>query len=193
MQTARTPHDDQPAEEPDRTVTRREIEMQRVLIIGPCGSGKSTLSRIVGDQLGLPVYHMDQLGWLPGWIETEKEMLRERIEAVVATDRWVIEGNYGSTLHMRLPRADTVIYLDFPIRLCLWRLLRRTLNHRGHTRPDMTEGCPERFDFAFFRYVLFWNWGPGPRTEKHLCGHEGKVTRLRGPGALNGWLAALRA
>lgn len=166
--------------------------VQRVLIIGPCGSGKSTLARQVGDLLDLPVHHMDQLGWLPGWVETPKDELRERIEAVVATERWLIEGNYGSTLHLRLPRADAVIYLDFPIRLCLWRLLRRTLSHRGRTRPDMTEGCPERFDFAFFRYVLFWNQGPGPRTEERLKGHESKVMRLNGPKALAKWLATLQ-
>ncbi len=165
--------------------------MQRILIIGPCGSGKSTLSREVGERLGLPVFHMDQLGWLPGWVETEKNELRARIETVVATDRWLIEGNYGSTLHLRLPRADTVIYLDFPIRLCLWRLLRRTLSYRGRTRPDMPDDCPERFDFAFFRYVLFWNWGPGPRTEERLKGHESKVVRLSGPKALERWVAGL--
>lgn len=105
--------------------------MQRILIIGPCGSGKSTLSRKVGDRLDLPVYHMDQLGWLPGWVETEKDELHDKIKAVVATDRWVIEGNYGSTLDLRLPRADSVIYLDFPIRVCIWRLLRRTASYRG--------------------------------------------------------------
>ena len=166
--------------------------MQRVLIIGPCGSGKSTLSRQIGNHFDLPVYHMDQLGWRPGWVETEKEELREKLKVIVATDRWVIEGNYGSTLHLRLPRADSVIYLDFTIRLCLWRLMRRTLSYRGRTRPDMTDGCPERFDFEFFRYVLFWNWGPGPRTEKRIKGYESKVTRLSGPKALRKWVASLR-
>ena len=165
--------------------------MQRVLVIGPCGSGKSTLSRELGDRLSLPVCHMDQLGWLPGWVETDKDELREKLEAIVATNRWLIEGNYGSTLHLRLPRADAIVYLDFPIRLCLWRLLRRTLSHRGTTRPDMTEGCHERFDFEFFRYVLFWNRGPRPRTEECLRGYEGKVVRLSGPKALEKWLATL--
>lgn len=165
--------------------------MQRVLIIGPCGSGKSTLARQLGERLNLPVYHMDQLGWLPGWVETEKGELQEKLTSIVATDRWLIEGNYGSTLKLRLPRADSVIYLDFPIHLCIWRLLRRTLIYRGRTRPDMTEGCPERFDFEFFRYVLLWNWGPGPRTEDRLKDHEHKVTRLTGTKALKHWIARL--
>lgn len=162
--------------------------MQRVLIIGPCGSGKSTLARQLGDHLNLPVYYMDQLGWLPGWVETEKEELRENLKSIVATDRWLIEGNYGSTLNLRLPRADSVIYLDFPICRCIWWLLRRTLRYRGRTRPDMTEGCPERFDIDFFRYVLLWNWGPGPRTGKCLKGQEHKLLRLSGPKALKNWI-----
>lgn len=78
--------------------------MQRVLIIGPCGSGKSTLSRELGGRLHLPIYHMDHLGWLPGWVETDKHELREKLAALVATDHWLIEGNYGSTLDLRLPR-----------------------------------------------------------------------------------------
>lgn len=165
--------------------------MQRVLIIGPCGSGKSTLARELGQRLQLPIYHMDQLGWLPGWVETDKDVLRAKLQSIVATDRWLIDGNYGSTLELRLPRADAVIYLDFPILLCLWRLLRRNLSHRGRTRPDMTEGCPERFDLEFFRYVFLWNRGPGPRTEAYLKGEELKVTRLTGPKALKRWIAAL--
>ncbi|WP_234033733.1 P-loop NTPase family protein [Qipengyuania gaetbuli] len=134
---------------------------------------------------------MDHLGWLPGWVETDKHELREKLGALVATDRWLIEGNYGSTLDLRLPRADAIIYLDFPIGLCLWRLMLRVFRHRGTTRPDMTEGCPERFDLEFFLYVLFWNRGPRPRTEQALEGHQAKIIRLRGPKELKRWLAAL--
>lgn len=166
--------------------------MQRVLIIGPCGSGKSTLSYTLGLHLGLPVHHLDKLGWSPGWVETDKIELRERIKAIVASDSWLIEGNYGSTLDLRLPRADTVVYLDFPISLCVWRLLRRILLHRGKTRPDMADGCPERFDFEFLRYVVFWNWGPRPRTEQRLRDHMDKVTRLRSPNELSRWLAKIQ-
>ncbi len=93
--------------------------MKRVLIIGPCGSGKSTLACELAPRMGLPLVHMDQLGWQAGWVETEKAELNARLAAAVAEDEWLIEGNYGSTLAPRLERADTVIYLDFPIRLCL--------------------------------------------------------------------------
>jgi adenylate kinase family enzyme len=161
--------------------------VQRVLIIGPCGSGKSTLARELAPRLGLPLVHMDQLGWQAGWVETEKAELHARLAEAVAGERWLIEGNYGSTLGPRLERADTVIYLDFPIRLCLWRLVKRILTHRGHSRPDMPEGCPERFDAAFFWYVARWNAGPRPRTEEKLAPHAAKVIRLTSPAALADW------
>ena len=165
--------------------------MRRVLIIGPCGSGKSTLARDLAPRLGLPLVHMDQLGWQAGWVETDKAEMAARLADVVAQDEWLIEGNYGSVLAPRLARADTVIYLDFPIRLCLWRLMRRIVTHRGRSRPDMPEGCPERFDAAFFWYVLNWNSGPRVRTEAKLVGYAGNLVRLRNPGALAAWLRDL--
>jgi adenylate kinase family enzyme len=164
--------------------------MQRVIIIGPCGSGKSTLARELAPRLGLPLVHMDQLGWQAGWVETEKAELQARLAEAVAGERWLIEGNYGSTLAPRLERADTVIYLDFPIRLCLWRLIRRIVTLRGQSRPDMPEGCPERFDAAFFWYVMTWNAGPRPRTEAKLKDYTGTFIRLQSPQALAAWRAA---
>lgn len=164
--------------------------MQRVLVIGPCGSGKSTLARELAPRMGLPLVHMDQLGWQAGWIETEKAELHARLADAVAQDEWLIEGNYGSTLAPRLERADTVIYLDFPIRLCLWRLVKRIISHRGQSRPDMPEGCPERFDPAFFWYVMNWNTGPRVRTETMLAGYKGNLVRLANPRELAEWRKA---
>jgi len=131
-----------------------ETRLKRVLVIGPCGAGKSTVAATLAKQIDLPRFHLDQLNWKSGWVEGTKEELRAKLRAIVATDRWVIDGNYGSTLDERLPRADTIIYLDDPIWLCLWRQGRRIASHRGRSRADMPEGCPERFDLAFFLYLL---------------------------------------
>jgi adenylate kinase family enzyme len=165
--------------------------MQRGLIIGPCGAGKSTLAGVLGRKLALPVFHMDQLNWRPGWVESSKDELRARLAVITAGERWLIDGNYGGTLDARLARADTVVYLDYPIRLCVWRLLRRIWTYRGRTRPDMTEGCPERFDLEFFLYLLAWNTGPHIRTEARIGDFAGQIVRLKNPRALQAWLAAL--
>lgn len=165
--------------------------MHRVLIIGPCGAGKSTLATKLGPKLGLPVFHMDQLKWKPGWIEGSDAELSHKLDLAIAGDRWLIDGNYGGTLALRLGRADTVVYLDYPVSMCVRQLLRRIRMYRGRSRPDMPEGCPERLDLAFLWYVLRWNHGPRIRTEQRLIGHEDKIIRLRSPAQLDHWLLTL--
>ncbi len=165
--------------------------MERVLIVGPCGAGKSTLAHDLAHRLDLPLIHMDQLNWRSGWIESEPAQLRSAVEQVAAGSRWLIDGTYGGTLAPRAERADTIVYLDFPILLCAWRVLKRVAIWHGRPRPDMPDGCPERFDAAFILYVLRWNSGPRLRLEARLKGHEHKVIRLKSPRTLCHWLETL--
>ena len=165
--------------------------MHRLLVIGPCGAGKSTVSRKLSNLLDVPLFHLDKLHWRPGWVEGSKDELRQDLAPIIAQDRWLIDGNYGSTMDMRLTRADTVIYLDYPIPLCFWRAFTRVWQFRGQTRPDMTEGCPERFDLEFFHYIAMWNWNARPRTERLLDGHQDKVHRFKNPAELECWLTNL--
>ena len=137
--------------------------MKRIAILGRCGSGKSTLARRMGERLGVPVTHLDALWWRPGWVESDFESFRIRVAEAATGERWVIEGNYSRTFDLRLPRADAVIFLDPPRWLCLWRVVVRSATLLGRTRPDMAEGCPERFDLDFLLYVWRWDRDTRPR------------------------------
>ena len=167
--------------------------MERMLVIGPCGAGKSTLAVEVGRRLQLTVFHMDQLNWKPGWNESSKDEITAKLRDIVATERWLIDGTYGGTLPPRLDRADSVVYLDFPIKLCVRRLLTRIWTYRGQSRPDMAEDCPERFDLTFLIYLIRWNSGPRIRMETCLIGHEQKVIRVTSPAELQHWMDSLTA
>lgn len=131
--------------------------MQRVLIIGCSGSGKSTLARALGERTGLPVIHLDQEYFGPGWKEPRREVWRERIVRLVARDAWLMDGNYSSTFDLRMPRADTVVFVDMPTWLCLWRVITRTMVHYKKIRASSAPGCPERFDAHFLHYVRGYN------------------------------------
>ncbi|HEX6591434.1 MAG TPA: hypothetical protein VF050_05510 [Moraxellaceae bacterium] len=131
--------------------------MKRILIVGSGGSGKSTLSAQLGKRLGLPVIHMDAEYWQPGWVEPEKPDWQRRVDELCDGDAWVMDGNYSGTLASRLAVCDTVIFLDLPRLLCLWRVVSRGVRYFGVTRPDMAEGCPERWpDLVFLKWI--WNY-----------------------------------
>ncbi len=125
------------------------LDIKRVAIIGPGGAGKTTLARKLGARTGLPVIHLDRLYWSKGWVPTPRETWLEHQREVLAQERWIIDGNYGSTMALLLAAADTVIFLDTPRLRCLWRVLERVLSYRPGTRPDMAEGCHERFNLGF--------------------------------------------
>lgn len=127
--------------------------MKKVAIIGSCGAGKSTLARQLGVRLGLKVIHLDQSYWQPDWIEPDPGTWRQQVEILVANPAWIMDGNYSGTFDLRLPLADTIIFLDFPRWRCLRRVLKRIWQYRGQTRPDMAPHCPERFNWQFLWYV----------------------------------------
>lgn len=135
--------------------------MQRVVILGNGGSGKSTFARALGKRLGLPVVHLDQLFWEPGWVEPDAEQFRTRVSRAIAADSWVCEGNYARrTFDLRLPRADLIIWLDTPRLTCFTRVIMRSVLDRP--RPDRAAGCSEKLDRAFLKFV--WNFDRGYRT-----------------------------
>ena len=136
--------------------------MERIMIIGCSGSGKSRLARELKDKLGLPLIHLDQLWHKEGWKHITREEFDSRLAMALNMDRWIIDGNYSRTIPQRLPKCDTIIYLDFNRWQCLLGVFQRILLYRGKVRPDMAGGCPERFDWEFIKFV--WNFNKNNRV-----------------------------
>ena len=140
--------------------------MERVIIIGCGGAGKSTLARKLGEKTGLPVIHLDQIWWSPGnWHHLEREEFDARLMEEIEQPQWILDGNFNRTLEMRLEKCDTVIYLDFPRLVCLKNWLSRVIKNWGHARADMGEGCTEWFDPEFA--VWIWNFNKNNRQRYH--------------------------
>ena len=163
--------------------------MQRILVIGSPGAGKSTLSHQLAARTGLPLSHLDRMFWLPGWVERDRDEGLAELRGVLAQDRWIIDGNYGSSLPLRLERADTVVWLDYPTHTCLARVFKRWWQFRGKTRPDMTEGCPENLNLEFLHYVLVFRAAWQHRNAAALAAFKGQVIRFRRPSEAADWLA----
>ena len=155
--------------------------MRRVLVIGCPGAGKSTLTRALAETLGLPAVYLDRLWWKSGWINRTRAEFDARLDAALAGDAWVMDGNYLRTLPRRLERCDAVLFLDYPRRLGLFRALRRILRWRGRTRPDMAEGCPERLDPAFIRWIWDFHRTQRPRVLELLSAWKGEAHIFRSP------------
>jgi adenylate kinase family enzyme len=167
--------------------------MRRVVILGCSGSGKSTLARAMGERLGLPVVHLDALFWRPGWEEPDdNDAFRAKVAAAIAGDAWITDGNYvGRTFDLRLPRADLVIYLDQPRRVCLWRVLRRWWTDRGKTRADLADGCFENLDWEFTQWVWTFEHKSRPRIEAEAARYGVPTVVLSGDKAMADFLAGL--
>jgi adenylate kinase family enzyme len=144
--------------------------MERILIIGCGGAGKSTLARRLGEKLNLPVVHLDKLFWKPGWVESSREEIDEKIHLELQKPQWIIDGNFNRTLAERIKYCDTVIYLDFSRTACLFGVLKRIITTYGTVRPDMGEGCPERFDLDFLKWV--WNFNKKHRENYYRLLNE---------------------
>lgn len=139
--------------------------MERILIIGCSGSGKSTLARALGEKLGLPVVHLDRLWWREGWENVTKEEFDQALERELEKSQWIIDGNYSRTMERRLQKCDTILYLDFNRWACLLGMCQRVLGSYGRVRPDMSDGCPERFDPEFIKWI--WNFNKNNRVRNY--------------------------
>lgn len=167
--------------------------MRRILVIGSGGAGKSTVAVRIGERLGLPVIHLDAHFWQPGWVEPSKVEWERVVRQLIARDAWVMDGNYGGTLGLRIAAADTVVFLDLPRLLCLWRVIGRRIHYHGRSRPDMARACSERLTWEFIRWI--WTYPrkrrPGILNTLRPMELEKCIVMLRSPGEVRRFLIGL--
>ena len=131
--------------------------MERILIIGCPGAGKTTFALQLAEKLQLPLIHLDNLYWKQDWKHWERELFDKALQDCLEAPQWIMDGNFNRTIPQRLKYCDTVFFLDFPTITCLAGITRRTLQNLGRARPDMAEGCIEAFDrnkLILYRSVL---------------------------------------
>jgi len=165
--------------------------VNRVLVLGNGGSGKSQLARELSRRTGLPIVHLDPLFWRPGWKAGPRDEFRRELEEVVARDRWIIDGNFTNAGDSRFERADTAIFLDLPRHICMTRAVRRFLRDRRKRRPDLPEGCPEALDRDFLKWMWNFDRDDRPQILGRLRRSEANVVHLRSPAEVERYLAGV--
>ena len=143
--------------------------MKRCIVIGCPGSGKSTFSGMLAQKTGLPLYHLDMMYWNADRTQVEKAVFRARLSEALAKECWIIDGNYGSTMALRLEAADTVFFLDYPTEVCLEGIRARM----GKPRPDMP-WVEESEDAEFLEFVKSYNTESRPRVVELLNAYTEK-------------------
>ena len=143
--------------------------MKKVIVIGCPGSGKSTVSRALHNKTGIPLYHLDMMYWNADKTTVEKSVFLERLSDVLEKDEWIIDGNYSSTMKLRMAACDTVIFLDYPLDVCLDGIRER----RGKPRSDMP--CIEtEEDLEFIEFIKNYNEQQKPKVLELLKKYSDK-------------------
>lgn len=140
-----------------------EKDMKRIIVIGCPGSGKSTFSRALHKITGISLFHLDLLKWNADRTTVEKAVFLKRLAEVMEKEEWIIDGNYGSTMEARLQVCDTVIFLDYPLEVCLSGIEER----KGKPRPDMPWVETEE-DAEFMEFIKNYNTQSRPKVMELL-------------------------
>jgi adenylate kinase family enzyme len=170
-------------------------ELQRVVVVGVTGAGKTTFAHALAARLHCTHIEMDAMHWLPNWVERPVSDFRDQLATALSGDRWVVDGNYGKARDVVWRRADTVIWLDYPLLLIMWRLLHRTTK-RIITHQELWNGNHESlrnhlsgdslFLWALRSYSRISREYP-PLFQQPEYAHL-RVVRLTSPPAAQRWL-----
>jgi len=151
--------------------------MNRVLVIGCPGAGKSTFSRKLAHKTSLPLVHLDSYYHQDLWDADEdvkREQWRAKVTEMIAAERWIIDGNYGGSFDIRFPAADTIVFLDYPRWLSLWRVFCRRLEFARKKRPDMPDGWKEKIGWDFLQFIWRYRSNSRPRVLAKLDEYAGR-------------------
>lgn len=173
---------------------------QRISVVGSSGSGKTTLARQISQRLTIPHVELDALYHEPNWAQAPTDVFRKRVEQSLSSDRWVVDGNYSQVRDIVWSRADTVVWLDYPLPVIMGRVVRRTLR-RVVLQEELWNGNRETWQTTFSRdSIILWVLTTYHKRRKeypmlltqseytHL-----EVVHLRSPKVTGAWLANLAA
>lgn len=162
---------------------------KRIAIIGISGVGKSWLARRLSQKLGLPIVHYDTLCWDKNWTEVAEAEIKKRILDAIDTDGWILEGYINPAAQERLRAADIVLYLDYSGWRSVWGGLRRWWQHRKIPRPELAEGCEDRWSWERFR--IMWTRDERREIEGEVKEFSHKVLRIFSPNELEQFIKGL--
>jgi adenylate kinase family enzyme len=143
----------------------RLVRSRRILVLGSSGTGKTSLTRQLCDILDIEPIHLDAYFWKPGWQSTPQNEWRDTVVSLVNRESWIMDGTYESTLHLRMPAADSLIVLERSRFACLWRVIKRKATVDDSRRPDAPPG--QKLDLDFLRYV--WRYPSVTRPFVYQC------------------------
>lgn len=139
-------------------------KMRKVIVIGCPGSGKSTFSKALHDVTGLPLYHLDRMYWNADGTNVSKDIFMERLYQALKKEAWIIDGNYGSTMELRMQFCDTVFFLDYPLDICMDGIRSR----KGKERTDIPCTTLEDDDHEFLDFITNYNLTSRPTVMELL-------------------------
>ncbi len=146
---------------------KKPFTYNKILVIGCPGGGKSTFSRRLAEKTGLPLIHLDNIYWLPDHTTVSRETFDTRLSEILATDAWLIDGNYGRTQSLRMAAAEAVFFFDIPTEVCLAGVYAR----KGKPRSDMPWVEGDTVDEAFLQSVRDFSGTPRENLLARLREH----------------------